>query len=56
MRAGAGGDDRKMMFPALVTGWLVITAAGGSIYRAPLTAMARMPTRSVRTLNGSKVL
>jgi len=48
MRTDVGGDDTKMMSPASATGWLAISAAGGSTNRAPLTAMARVPTRSVR--------
>ena len=48
MRTGAGGGDRKMMSPALATGWLQISAAESFANRARLTAMARVPTRSVR--------
>jgi len=33
MRTDAGGDDKKMMFLAAATGWLVITAVDDSTNR-----------------------
>ena len=39
-----------MVLSASATGWLQVTAAVRLIYKSLLTAMARVPTRSVRYL------